>query len=170
MTQEAINQAKVLYHLSDDRTVIEALEALYHETPLLKKALESRIVPSRQKEQVLDEIAKKTALPDKINKFLKLMCRYGQIEELEDAITSYYQIWDEKHKVLRTNLVYAMTPTDEQVEEARTFLQKQYPDKEIAIQIKENPELLGGVLIQVGQEEYDWSYDGCLRQLESRLT
>lgn len=149
--------------------MIESLEALYHETPMLKKVLESRIVTYRQKERVLDDIAKKAALPEKVKNYLKIMCRYGQIDELEDAMTSYYQIWDAKHNILRTKLVYAKTPDKTEVESATAFLKKKYPEKEIDIQIKENPELIGGVLIQVGNEEYDWSYDGCLRQLESRL-
>ncbi|MDD3362569.1 MAG: ATP synthase F1 subunit delta [Hespellia sp.] len=170
VTLEAINQAKVLYHLSEDRTVIESLEAVYHASPMLKKALECRIVPCRQKERVLDDIARKTALPEKIKNYLKIMCRYGQIDELDDAICSYYQIWDEKHNILRTNLIFAKTPEQSEIEKATSFLKKQYPEKEIDIQIKENPDILGGVLIQIGQKEYDWSYDGCLKQLESKLT
>ena len=169
MTQQAINQAKVLYHLSDDRTVIESLEAMYHKTPMLKRALESRIVSYRQKKHVLEDISKKTDLPEKIMNYLKIMCRYGQIHELEDAIQSYYKLWDEKHNVLRTKLTFAKKPEESEIHQATSFLQKKYPGKEIKIQIHENPDLLGGVLIQVGQEEYDWSFDGCLKQLESKL-
>ena len=31
------------------------------------------------------------------------------------------------------------------------------------------PEILGGVIIRVGHEEYDWSYEGRLRELEQAI-
>lgn len=170
MTQEAINQAKVLYHLTEDKSVIESLDALYHETPLLKKAMESKIVPCKQKEKILDDLAEKSKMSEKIKNYLKIMCRYGQIHELDDAISAYYQLWDKKHGVLQTELTYAYTPEQEEIEKATEFLKKKYPDKKLQVKVKENPSLLGGVFIQVGQEEYDWSYEGYLKQLENKLT
>ncbi len=50
------------------------------------------------------------------------------------------------------------------------FLRKEYPGRDIRTKLFIRDDLLGGLLIRVGHMEYDWSYEGRLRQLERKLT
>lgn len=62
--------------------------------------------------------------------------------------------------------MFAENPTQEQIESIQKFLQRKYAGTELRYDIQVEPDLLGGVMIQVGHEEYDWSFEGRIRQLE----
>ena len=69
------------------------------------------------------------------------------------------------HAVLR-----CVTPPDEkQLARFRKFLQDKYHADEAEIEIKIEPEINGGFILQIGSEEYDWSASGRTRQFASRI-
>lgn len=170
MTQAAINYAKVLYELSVDRGCVEAAKKLYDSAPALKEILESPIVPKNKKRKIIDDIFSSDDFPKEWRNFLKIISDYGQIDELEETFQAYYKYWDEKNNILRAELIFSKTPEEEQVEQAKEFLEGKYPDRQTIIRVKVVPENMGGLQIRVDQEEYDWSYEGRLKQLEKKLT
>lgn len=170
MTQEAINNAIVLYELSVKRETVDAAKKLYESEPALKKALESPVVPLNKKHNIIDGIFKSADYPKELCNFLKIMSDYGQIDELEEIFQAYYKYWDEKNNVLRAELFFPKMPEDKEIEQAKEFLAEKYPDKQTIAEVKTDPEMIGGLLIRVNQEEYDWSYEGRLKQLERKLT
>ncbi len=170
MMQQAMNNAKVLYQLSLSREDVEKADQLYHMEPELRKVLTNPVIPYENKEKIIDHIFSLDDLPEKFKNFLKVICAHGQIDELDDIFKAYYDYWDEKHDILRAELFYADRPEEKEIERAEKFLMGKYPDKKIVVAEKTDSNLLGGLLIRIGHEEYDWSYNGLLNQLEKKLT
>ncbi len=170
MTQAAINQAKVLYGLCQDRSVIKNLESMYTATPALEQVLNSPVVPLVKKFNIIEEISNRTNQPEIIKNYLKTICRNDEIDEVKDAITYFYQMCDKAENIIRSEAVFASEPSEEKKAEIVSFLQSKYPGQKIDLSIQVDPEILGGVLVRVGNTEYDHSYDGCLKQLERKLT
>ena len=60
-------------------------------------------------------------------------------------------------------------PDEEQLAKFRKFLQKKYHAEQVEIEIKVEPEINGGFILQIGSEQYDWSASGRTRQFENRI-
>ena len=170
MTQEAINNAKVLYRLGATRQEADELRELYELTPELLKVLTSPVISIHKKDAVIEKIYQAAGLSKVLVNYTKMMCRLGYIGEIEDILDAFYLYWDRQNHILRAELTCAGTPQPEEEAEARKILAEKYPDCEIVLTEKEDENLLGGYIIKVHHKEYDRSYEGRLRQLERKLT
>ena len=150
MTQEAVNNAKVLYRLGATRQEADELRELYELTPELLKVLTSPVISIHKKDAVIEKIYQDAGLSKVLVNYTKMMCRLGYIGEIEDILDAFYLYWDRQNHILRAELTCAGTPQ---------------PEAE-----KEDENLLGGYIIKVHHKEYDRSYEGRLRQLERKLT
>lgn len=69
----------------------------------------------------------------------------------------------------KAELRYVVPPTDEQLSRIRDFLRKKYNADELELVLQEDKNLLGGFVIRIGNEEYDWSMRGRLQQMQQGL-
>lgn len=100
MTQAAVNSAKVLYRLSVSREDVEKAEKLFFMTPQLQKVLTSPVVPAAKSMKLSIRY-----LHWKRQKmcwwYMKIMCRIGNMTEMQDIFQYYYKYWDQMHHVVR---------------------------------------------------------------------
>ena len=163
MTQAAVNSAKVLYRLSVSREDVEKAEKLFFMTPQLQKVLTSPVVPAAKKYEIIDQVFALETTEDVLVRYMKTMCRIGNMTEMQDIFQYYYKYWDQMHHVVRADLIYAETPSKEEEAEAKEIL-------EITLTQSVDESLIGGYVVKVGYKEYDHSYEGRLRQLQRKLT
>ena len=78
--------------------------------------------------------------PKEIRNFLKVACRYQRMNLIEDIFTAYDRYCEK------------------------------YGAKSAKIEVRQDKALLGGFILRVGSDEYDWSMKGRLNRLEQRLT
>lgn len=169
MTQAAMNNGIVLYELGVERSQVEAFRQLVYLTPELFQVLQSPVVDLQKKYHLIDQVFSGTDQPEVLVRFLKVMCRNEMVVELEDIFRAYEQYWDQLHKIKRVHCIYAAAPSEKELDRVKTFLKGRYPDVTLDYKIEIRPKILGGVIIRVGHEEYDWSYEGRLRELEQAI-
>ncbi|WP_455717888.1 ATP synthase F1 subunit delta [Anaerosporobacter sp.] len=170
MTQEAINNAKVLYELIKDRETIDSFKVLLDSVSKLREILVNPVIQLEKKHRIIDKIAEACAYPVVFKNFLKRLCDYGQVDELEEIFQAFDEYWNEKHDILQAKIFCATQPEDTKLDQVMDFLKNKYPGKVIQTEVCIDENLLGGMCIRVGTEEYDWSYEGRLKQLERKLT
>ncbi len=166
MTQQAINDGIVLYELDIDRKQVEESQRILNLVPELIEILKSPVIARKKKNNIIDNIFFSAGCSKKLAEFVKVMCKYDEIHEINDIYTAYYDYWDEKNNRKRVKCIFAKQANLEEIEEIKTFLQKKYPGKELVIESCVDPDILGGAIIQVGHEEYDWSFEDKIKQLE----
>lgn len=169
MTQEAVNNAKVLCALPVSRKTVEQAQALMDLTPELARTLESPVVPLKKKYAVIDRIFALEQIDAVLARYFKVMCRIGSIDVLSDIFRAYYALWDQANHIVRAELVSAAEPTEEEIAAARTLAEEKYPDCRIELTQKIDESLIGGYIVRVGYQEYDNSYAGRLQQLQRKL-
>ena len=77
-----------------------------------------------------------------------------------------FELSEEKKKNILTVEIQCITPPDEeQLAKMREFFLTEYKADEIDFEIKKDPSVVGGFRIFVGDENYDWSTLGRIRQL-----
>lgn len=170
MTQEAKNNAIVLYDLGMERECVENAHKLYESTPELKRAFSSPVINFKKKQKLVELIFGNGEYPKLFVNFLKKMCEYREIDDLDNIFQAFYEYWDQKHHILNVKLWYAENPSAEEMAKIERFLADRYPGFEIQIKKLQDQTLLGGYILQVANEEYDRSYEGSIKQLELKLT
>ena len=68
-------------------------------------------------------------------------------------------------KVLQVEIDCVTPPTDEQKEKIRSYMLEQYKVDEVNFVIKIDPSVVGGFRIFAGDDNYDWTTLGRIRQL-----
>ncbi len=72
---------------------------------------------------------------------------------------------DLSEQILKAEIHCVTPPNDEQLEKIRQFIMKQYGVEDAECVVKINPAVVGGFNIFVGDDNYDWSTLGRIRQL-----
>ena len=90
---------------------------------------------------------------------------------IRDSIcTAYREVSPEKKEEFVVTLSYVTAPTDEQLQNIRNFIQKKYNREDMVFETKEDPSLGGGFIIRAGNEVYDWSTNGRMKQFADKLS
>ena len=166
MTQEAINNGIVLYELGLAREQVEESLRVMKLVPELLELLKSPVIANNKKHAVIDDIYSRYDCPKKLVNFIKVMCDHNELDEIEDIYTAYYDYWDEKNNIKRVSCIFAKEADCDEMDEIREFLQEKYAGWQLIYEICIDPDILGGVIVRIGHEEYDWSYENRIRQLE----
>ncbi len=80
------------------------------------------------------------------------------------------QTWKKEHAGnLSAEIIYVVPPTEEQLARIKSFLQDKYKTEDLTVSLKEDKNLLGGFVIRIGSDEYDWSMRGRLQQIGRKM-
>lgn len=164
MMQAAINYGRVLYELSISQTAIEEAALALKTVPELKRALSSPVIPKGSKHKVIERV-----FPKEMITFLKVIVERRDMNLADDIFEAYRTRVAEEEGVLEASLYYVTEPEEAQLQEIKAMLCKKYEKKDIRLRLIEDPGLIGGFIIRVGDVETDWSLKGRLRQLEQKI-
>jgi F-type H+-transporting ATPase subunit delta len=169
VTQEAINMAKALYDLTDQISDWKLLDEIFSSKELID-VLSSPTISMDKKWNICDNLADKTGMNKLCNNFVKMMCKIGEIDEMQDILLAYRDRWDREHHVIRPEVIVDREPDQKLLDEIEKIIKEQYPEQEIQMNLTVDPEIMGGYIIRVNNQEWDRSYDGYLKQLENKLS
>jgi F-type H+-transporting ATPase subunit delta len=157
--------AEALLNLAEQRgqaeTVIQELEALVGteaaNDPRFQEFLASPDFGRKEREAVLKR-AFEGRSTDLLLDFLLVLNHHNRLPILRAATRSYRQLYDRRAGRIPVQVASAAPLPDDQVEQLRQKLRGAF-QREPVIQLRVDPELLGGVVVRVR----DWIYDGSLR-------
>lgn len=164
MTEISISYGVVLYELGISDEAIERTGEILKSVPEVRQALTSPAIGRESKHRIIERV-----FPGEIHNFLKVMCGYNHIGKAEEAFAAYRDYRDKRQGILRATLYYVTKPGEDQETRIRAFLCERYGCKEVALEMTEAPQLLGGFIIKVGNREFDWSIRGRMQQLKRKM-
>ena len=161
----AVRYARVLYEVNVPAEAVQKTREIFSEVPQLHDIFVNPTIDLKKKMTVIDKV-----FPEEIRNFLKVVCKYQRMDLIEDIFAAYDRYCDEQNQVLNAVLTCTVPPSEEQKKGMEAFLCKKYGAKKAKIEVCQDQALLGGFIIRVGSDEYDWSMKGRLNRLEQRLT
>ena len=161
----ALRYARVLFDLQVSEEAVETAKAMFEKVPQLHDIFVNPTLPLKKKLDVIDRV-----FPQEIRNFLKVVCKYQRMDLIKDIFDAYERYCAEQKKVLNAVLTCTMPPTEEQKQGMEAFLCKKYGASEAHIEVCRDEDLLGGFVLRVGSDEYDWSMRGRLDRLKEKLT
>ena len=166
---EALLNVAVKQHKAD--AMLEQLDSLVHDVfrsqPLLESYLSSRAIQRAEKERTLRAAFEQRADATFLD-FLQVLNRHDRLDLLRAVWRAYRDLNDIRARHLRVKVRSAVPLADDQRNTLRAELHD-YFGLEPLLDEKVDPDLLGGMIVQIGDRVLDGSVRTKLEQLRKQL-
>lgn len=151
--------------------VLAELDAIQAEVlqvhPEFAALLTSPLVSAADKDRLLVSTFEERTQPTVVN-FLRVLNRHGRLGSLGAIARAARAIWD-KRQNRRPVLVRTAVPLDDAQLEALRERLRQMLNATPLVELVVDPSLIGGMVVQLGDDVYDASIRNRLEQLRQRL-
>lgn len=175
MNQVATRYAQALFELADEgNNISETYNSLKEvvdfilDNENLYDILKSPFIPRNEKRNLVCEL-----FDNKVDKYIKnfilVLIDKDRIIQIKSIVKAYEDMMNEKMNLLR-GVVYTVIELDEkQISELEEKLSAKY-NKNVKLENKIDENILGGVLVRIGNEEIDGTVKSRLSDLGSILS
>jgi len=160
---QAADEAKVLPQVMQDMTLIMKVYALDD----FRAVLESPIVKTSDKKKVTLKLFS-GKLSDLSMSFIDLMLSNKRENYLPHIARNFKTLYKKKEGILSAEIVVSEPVNKEQSEKFRNLLKKAF-HSEIELEESIRPEILGGFILRVEDEQYDASVSSGLAKIKKEL-
>jgi len=134
----------------------------------LKGFLANPVFEQDSKKKVLDRVISKLSLSKMTINFLNLLIDKKRIDVLPDIETCYRQLMDETLKKVRVTVKTAF-PLSGAMQDYITSNLKKMTGRDVEVAVEDDKNLLGGIVIGVGDTLYDGSIKNQLNNMRNLL-
>ena len=134
----------------------------------LAEALANPIYPAENRHNILDAILAKLSLSKIMQNFLGLLQDKERINQVEDISINYQRLVDEINNVKRATVTTAGSISEAVLDQVKKSLEDM-TGKTIILEAKQDPEIIGGIMAQVGDLTLDGSVKTQLSNLKESL-
>jgi len=147
------------------RTFVDAI----HESLQLRRVWESPAVLPEQKRAVLDAIAGKVGAVKPIRNFIAVIIDHRRIGILDDIVRVFESELDAElgFAEVKVSSARPLSPQEQREVESRV---ENMTGKKVRATYASSPELLGGIVVRVGDTIYDGSVRGQLEKMRQELS
>ena len=167
--------ALALYQLAKENSELEGVESginslskLLNESPDFKEVILNPIVKKEEKKNVVILIAEKNNFSQILKNFLGFVAIKNRLFFLEKIIESFLNLVSKNKGELKVKLFSSKKMTNKELEKIQNELAKDFQSP-IKIDYKYNPELIAGLVIQIGSIMVDTSIKNKLKKLEKNM-
>jgi F-type H+-transporting ATPase subunit delta len=125
-----------------------------------------RVTPARKDRILLDVFEKRVS--SLVLRFLRVLNRHERLNILALVVREARAIWDRRNRRVPVQVRSARPLAEDQLKELRNRL-AQLTGATPVLHIATDPDLIGGLVVQVGDNRYDASVKSRLAQLRQRL-
>ncbi|MDR2036789.1 MAG: ATP synthase F1 subunit delta [Bacteroidales bacterium] len=166
--------AKAMFMVGVDHKCLEELRAdmallsvTIKDNPMFVQLLDSPVIKPGQKLRVMGELLQKRVHPLTLN-FINILIKNKREIMLSDIAREFAGLY-EKHKGIKQAHIISSSVFDEVAKEnLRKQLNVMY-DADIQLTSEVNPELIGGFILRVDDQQYDASIASSLKRMKKRL-
>lgn len=164
MISTALDYAKTLHELNIGNDIVGQADDIFKAVPQVRVDFENPAIAITAKHNVIDKV-----FPIQIRDFLKVLCDNEDVELWDDILKAFRASSPEKKGEFVVTLSYVTPPTEEQLQGIKEFLVKKYGREDMIFETVQDTSLGGGFVISAGNEVYDWSTAGRMKQLSEKL-
>jgi F-type H+-transporting ATPase subunit delta len=137
--------------------------------PELRKLLKTETVAARRKEAVVLAILEATGEREDVESFVRILLRKRRMGSLQGVLKAYRELANEGSGGLLLRIRSAMPLPAATLSAIERRFAKAYGRERVMTELEIAPSILGGVIVRVGDTEYDWSLAGRLGRLAGKL-
>ncbi len=138
--------------------ILESVIQLLKESPEIEEALLSPMLPPDVKHKVVEELIKAYEMDETMANFLKLLVERRRIGYLRVIAENFRTLWEEEQGLVRA-IVCTAIPMPSDLEEKLKEVLKELTGKKVVLELRQDPDIIGGVVAHIG----DMVLDGSIR-------
>ncbi len=153
-----------LVRLNIPREDIETAKGVFSACPDVKETISNPLITAGEKRNVI-----KRLFPKSLERSLVSAARSGLINDIDEVFDAYLDILLEKQGGIKAVVRYVTPLTENQQAELRKFIMEKFVKDEVDIEYRQDPDIIGGFILNAGDVEYDRSYRSSLRSMRETL-
>lgn len=160
--QVARKYAKALFEVANEKSELAtiflemtALSTVISENEKLVSALSGKNLSTQDKKDLLETLKKPFSAT--MQDFLSLLSDYNRLDTLPIIISDFIQLYDENQGIIEVEVTSTYKLADDQLSAMKNSLKKRYKANDVNITNKIDDEIMGGVILRVGNEIIDGS-------------
>jgi F-type H+-transporting ATPase subunit delta len=156
--------ASALFSLAQDDRQTEAvaqslskLDALIAESPDFQRLVRSPVFSASDQLKALDAILAREDIGGVTANFVRLITVKRRLFYIRDMIAAYRKLYDASRGVTRAEVTSATALTDENVAALKDQLRAASGGREVELETKIDPSIIGGLIVRLGSRMVDGS-------------
>ncbi len=149
-------------------SALEALRSAQAESPDLARVFRNPIFSAEEKKKLVASLAKKLKIEGTILNFCLLLADKGRLDALDSIASVFHELLDAEKGILRGKLLTAVKLDDAKQAAVVKQLEKK-AKRTLMLDFGVSPEILGGVVLQVGDQVMDASLRAQLSILKDTI-
>lgn len=155
---------KELVRLDISQEDNETAKGVFTACPDVAETLANPLVTQDEKHGII-----KRLFPQSMERFLMTVIKEGAIGRISEILEEYTDILIDRQGSIRAVVRYVTPLTDSQQADLKQFIMDKFVKEDVAIEYRYDPDILGGFILNAGDEEYDKSYRTALRAMKDTL-
>jgi F-type H+-transporting ATPase subunit delta len=167
--------ASALYDLAREGSAVRRIEAelqtigrLIDASPDLRRLVRSPVFSAEEQERAIGAVADRADIRGLSGNFLRLVARNRRLFALPGIILAFSEMAARERGEVTADVTSAHRLSDEQVAELKRVL-KEKLGKDVTLQARVNPAILGGLVVKVGSRMIDTSLRTRLMSIKTQL-
>ena len=147
---------------------MELIGATISENQMFRQILDNPVIKPPQKRKVMSELLEKRVHSLTLN-FINLIIRNRRELLLADVARNFIDLYEKSKGIKRAHVVSAAgmdAPSKQQLQQQLNVLFK----ANVQMTADVNPDLIGGFILRVGDQQYDASLLSALKRMQETLT
>ena len=129
-------------------------------------------VSPKQYAQALFEATKsknKEEINQSVARLFEILKKRKRLDKIDEILEDFKLIWNEEKKCIDVVVTSKEKLGEKERQEINKFLDKKYPGFNVSCEEKINEQMLGGIVIQAGDDVFDGSLSKQLKNLKKQL-
>jgi F-type H+-transporting ATPase subunit delta len=164
--------ARALFDLADQNRALDRvaedvtrLQAMINESPDLLRLLRSPVISRADQGRAIAAVAERAEFSDLTRRFVGLVARNRRLFALPDMIRSFRALIAKRRGESSASVTSAVALKDDQLAALRAAL-RQITGTDVQLEVKVDPDLLGGLVVRMGSRMLDSSLRAKLQRLQ----
>ena len=171
----SVRYARALFQLAQEQgcedAVYDGLTRFAHNYLLaitqFNEVLSDPIVAREEKVRLV-ELAAGEPLHDTLKQFITFVAEQKREDKMIFIAMKYMEMYREKHNILSTNVTTATELSDESYDRIKAFIKQSF-GAEAEMEVKIDPSLIGGFILDIENTRMDASVAGQLNAMKNKL-
>lgn len=131
--------------------------------------IQNPVFKAVEKEAVIDGLASSYSYNPLTVNFLRILLENKRIQDLKKVVDSFENFYRVEKGQLVCSVSSASELSNKEQKKVQKALQARSPNAELIVQYDVNPALMGGLLVKMGDQVFDFSMHSRLEKLQGQL-
>ena len=142
--------------LDETAAALRTIEVLLNESQDLSRLVRSPVFSASEQASAIIAIAKQAQLPTLISNFLQLLVKNRRLFALRDIISGFRTLLADYRNEVTAEITSAVQLNEAQAEDLKATL-KAKTGRDITLNLRVDPSILGGLIVRIGSRMVDSS-------------